>query len=502
MSTAKRSKPGVLLAKLAVSMTLTVLLLAAIEFAAGFFVLSREAVSSSRADTSDTVSVTLAWLWSNPVPLREDPDFLWHNQPRAKRTQPVNPRALDSTAEWTIENNSLGFRGPEVRRDRSAKNAYRVLCIGDSVTFGFNGDQADTYPAQLAEFLRAKQPGKDIEVINAGVPGWTWLQGVRFLERQGLALEPDLVIMAHGVNDQIMPALLTDAERLERADDPRVMWAAKLRGWLGETNLYRFIEQQFAAPPPPAEPSPGCQQQIDAHGSCRRVSPEQIEVAVARAGALTQSSGVDLLILNLDFLKTPAAQAARTAAQEAEITFVDLVRQMDFVRAGVEQLRIDELGLRPARDRPSQPLERPLMRHRRVTFRVQAPAGGGSYHARGRVPFLGDYEFQILLNDEGLGGDEKPGDGVFGGTLTLPPGISTLIFMFYRGEDREFRPLPPMHSGFGDRNLLIDDQLTTPVYRFAERFLMAERTHPNADGYAMIAETVAFEIGKLPSFHR
>jgi hypothetical protein len=31
---------------------------------------------------------------------------------------------------------------------------------------------------------------------------------------------------------------------------------------------------------------------------------------------------------------------------------------------------------------------------------------------------------------------------------------------------------------------------------------MAERTHPNGEGYAMIAESVAFEITKLPSFHR
>jgi hypothetical protein len=262
VSTTRRSKSFALLAKLTISMVLTVLLLAAIEFAAGFFLLSPEVDSSGRASSVDSVSATLAWLWNNPAPLREDPDFLWRNEPLASRTQPINPQAYGSTAEWTIENNSLGFRGPEVRSDPSAKDAYRILCIGDSVTFGFNADQDDSYPALLEGFLRARQPDKDIEVINAGVPGWTWLQGVRFLERRGLALEPDMVIIAHGVNDQLMRALVSDAEVFERADDPRVMRIARMRSLVADTNIYRFIEQQYDIRPPPDKPSIGCQRQI------------------------------------------------------------------------------------------------------------------------------------------------------------------------------------------------------------------------------------------------
>ena len=89
---------------------------------------------------------------------------------------------------------------------------------------------------------------------------------------------------------------------------------------------------------------------------------------------------------------------------------------------------------------------------------------------------------------------------MFSGTLTIPPGIPEINFRFYRGEHPEFRSIPPLESTFGDRIVKVDDRLTTPVYRFAEHFMMAERTHPNSDGYAMIAETVAFEIGELPSF--
>ena len=478
------------------------LLVAAIEFAAGFFLPSLQAVSNSRTSKTDTVSATLAWLWANPAPLREDADFLWRNQPGAARTQFVNPQAFGSTEQWRIENNSSGFRGPEVRSARSAESAYRILCIGDSVTFGFNADQDDSYPAQLARLLRAKQPDRDFEIINAGVPGWTWLQGVRFLEREGLALEPDLVIISHGSNDQTMPALISDAERFEHADDPRVKQLAKMRSLVADTNIYLFIEHQVGVAPPPDKPSPGCQQQIDVYGRCTRVSPGQIEAAVVNAGRLANSAGVDLLVLNLDFLNTPAVEASRKGAEAAGITFVDLAHQMDFMRAREQRLHSDELGLIPSRDRASQPLQGPRVRQRRVIFRVQTPDTVASYSVRGHVPYVGDFEFSTPLNDEGLDGDEKPGDGVFSGTEVLPPGIGLLGYMFYRGEDREFQPLPPMNSRFGDRYLSVEYNLTTPVFRFAERFMMAERTHPNADGYGMVAETVAFEIGKRQSFHR
>jgi lysophospholipase L1-like esterase len=503
MSGDGRSKPGVLLAKLAASTVLTVLLLAAVEFAAGFFVLPLEAVSGKSVSKGDTVSATLAWLWANPAPLREDPNFLWHNQRHATRTQFVNPQALGSTAEWTIKTNARGFRGPEIRSDRSKKSTYRVLCIGDSVTFGFNGDQEDTYPARLGEFLRAKQPGKDIEVINAGVPGWTWLQGLRFLEMEGLALEPDLVIMAHGVNDQLMQALISDSDRLKHAADPRVLRIAKMRLLVADTNIYRFIEQQFDTPPLPNKPSPGCQKQIADTGSCRRVSTDEIEMAVSSAAELTKSNGIDLLVLNLDFLKTAAAEAAQKAAESADIPFVDLVRRRSFLRAAADLLRSDELGLLPSEDHASQPLVPPVERRRRVIFRVQTPDATASYSVSGRTGhYIGNFKFHAALNDEGLDGDEKAADGVFGATLTLPPDIGAIHFKFYRGEEPEFKPLPPLNSQFGDRSLTVRHTLTTHVYRFAESFMMAERTHPNGEGYAMIAESVAFEITKLPSFHR
>ena len=36
---------------------------------------------------------------------------------------------------WTVENDSRGYRGPEVQPLRP--DTFRILCVGDSITFGF-----------------------------------------------------------------------------------------------------------------------------------------------------------------------------------------------------------------------------------------------------------------------------------------------------------------------------------------------------------------------------
>ena len=38
----------------------------------------------------------------------------------------------------------------------------------------------------------------DIEVVNAGVPGWTWLQGLKFLETRGFSAVRPLTRMLFG----------------------------------------------------------------------------------------------------------------------------------------------------------------------------------------------------------------------------------------------------------------------------------------------------------------
>jgi len=97
-------------------------------------------------------------------------------------------------------NNSYGFND---RPWRQAKipGVLRILCLGGSTTEGGNmGGHAGSYPRQLEKLLRA-ETGRPLQVMNAGISGWTTAEIVVswFLTLQDF--EPDLVVIHEGVND-------------------------------------------------------------------------------------------------------------------------------------------------------------------------------------------------------------------------------------------------------------------------------------------------------------
>lgn len=95
---------------------------------------------------------------------------------------------------FEVSTNSRGFRGPEL----SEAEGFRVVCLGDSVTFGWGVPYAQSYPALLAEEL-------GVEVVNTGVPAMKPQSIAAFAEGALPALEPDLVLFTrrphHGVPD-------------------------------------------------------------------------------------------------------------------------------------------------------------------------------------------------------------------------------------------------------------------------------------------------------------
>ena len=72
-----------------------------------------------------------------------------------------NSSGVLSGAEFHI--NSQGFRNPEFQMK---KEKTRIVCVGDSLTFGWGATDEQTYP-----FLLGKQLS-EIEVINGGVVGY------------------------------------------------------------------------------------------------------------------------------------------------------------------------------------------------------------------------------------------------------------------------------------------------------------------------------------------
>lgn len=120
----------------------------------------------------------------------------------------LRPKAELIDPEQTFKINRLGFRGPEFEGPKPA-GTIRVICVGASTTFGHSApSDATTWPRLLEGKLREALPGQTIQVINAGVPGYTTFHNLPNLGLRLLPLEPDVVVFYQGVNDLAQNAKL------------------------------------------------------------------------------------------------------------------------------------------------------------------------------------------------------------------------------------------------------------------------------------------------------
>ena len=94
--------------------------------------------------------------------------------------------------------NAKGIRGKELSYQRS--QSYRILYLGDSVTFGFMiENDRDTLPYKIASCLQEHRI--NVETINAGVCGYAPSQEYDYLIKEGIKYKPDLVIISVVLND-------------------------------------------------------------------------------------------------------------------------------------------------------------------------------------------------------------------------------------------------------------------------------------------------------------
>ena len=127
--------------------------------------------------------------------LSDDPVLRYEYRP--------NVRATDTPYDGLhrgLTTNSLGFRDVEFPVAKPP-GELRILALGDSTTAGNGIPELDaTWPKQLERrYADAGRP--QVRVLNLGVGGYHPLQSARLLELEGLALEPDLVVLLVCLND-------------------------------------------------------------------------------------------------------------------------------------------------------------------------------------------------------------------------------------------------------------------------------------------------------------
>lgn len=97
------------------------------------------------------------------------------------------------------KHNSLGFRGEEVEIPKPA-GVYRIVAIGGSTTYSLVEDYRRSYPYLLQNYLN-DNGHPNVEVINAGMSGYSTWESLINLEFRVLETQPDLIIIYHNIND-------------------------------------------------------------------------------------------------------------------------------------------------------------------------------------------------------------------------------------------------------------------------------------------------------------
>lgn len=167
-----------------------------------------------------------------------DADLFWRLRPNLDHL-PIQGTVGPYPVSFTVSTNALGFRsGPVPER----KGEFRVLALGNSCTFGVGVGDEETWPARL-ETLLERSLGRDVLVINAGVPGYSAWQGRRFLETRGLDLAPDLVIASFGFNDAATWSSRSDPETAQ------MLVADRVGGALRRSRAYTGLERVLASLP-------------------------------------------------------------------------------------------------------------------------------------------------------------------------------------------------------------------------------------------------------------
>lgn len=130
------------------------------------------------------------------------------------------------TGGHSIILNSHGLRDVEFEA-RRGPHEHRILCLGDSTTFGAGVGADETYPKQLEKRLNHSRPNTRWLVINGGGQGASVSQQTDFLLEKGLSFDPSLIVLGFS------PSMLGVAAEASRraAEQPQAQPGPSWKRW-------------------------------------------------------------------------------------------------------------------------------------------------------------------------------------------------------------------------------------------------------------------------------
>lgn len=147
-----------------------------------------------------------------------------HNEPfwvvDAELKQQATPHK-ETGGSFRVTTDENGLRYPIHDVDKKA-DAFRIMTLGCSTTYGWGVDDADSYPARL-ELLARASGHPSTEVINGGQPGYTSFQGLWLWDEVLKYYEPDVVLIGYLVQDSRKAAPYSDRSQAILQQDNRFL---------------------------------------------------------------------------------------------------------------------------------------------------------------------------------------------------------------------------------------------------------------------------------------
>ena len=126
-------------------------------------------------------------------------------QIHATRTYSLKPnnvtRLKYNNYDYIVKTNSFGLASPEIPVERPTSDTLRILILGDAFSMPEGVNYEYSYPALLQKELKERLSPRVVQVINAGVTGYSFYEEYNQLKELGPIFKPDLVILQSFVTD-------------------------------------------------------------------------------------------------------------------------------------------------------------------------------------------------------------------------------------------------------------------------------------------------------------
>lgn len=275
---------------IALAVVATLIWLLALEGLARLFVSPQDA----QIHREHASMITVLGLPSLNATMEFDPTLFWQ----------LRDGLRDHLVEGEVRGTPISFRVSTTDRMRSPAlgpkgDVVRILALGDSCTFGLGVEDDETWPAQLQAMLAER--GVAAEVVNAGVPGYTAFQGLRWLEARAEELDPDLLIVSFGFNDRDLWSSRSDLETARSLQVPR--WesvASRSRLYIGMRRLLRPGPPEPVLPEDPAAAKAALRARL-ARGAVPRLSPDEFADVLGQIEASGRARGSGVIFATWPF---------------------------------------------------------------------------------------------------------------------------------------------------------------------------------------------------------